>query len=79
MKANEVRLQEMNQIATALTSVGQTETAVRIRQQIDDLNQRWKALEQRTEQREQVCQQSVPKNKKYAATWVRPRSAALSP
>lgn len=40
LKANEVRLQEMNQIATALTSVGQTETAVRIRQQIEDLNAR---------------------------------------
>ncbi|GMT03322.1 hypothetical protein PENTCL1PPCAC_25496, partial [Pristionchus entomophagus] len=53
LKANEVRLQEMNQIATALTSVGQTETAVRIRQQIEDLNQRWKALEEQTEQREQ--------------------------
>ncbi|KAI6209533.1 Spectrin protein 1 [Aphelenchoides besseyi] len=53
LKAKEVRLQEMNQIATALTAVGQTETAVRIRQQIEDLNQRWKALEQQAEQREQ--------------------------
>ncbi|KJH49812.1 spectrin repeat-containing domain protein [Dictyocaulus viviparus] len=53
LKANEVRLQEMNQIATALTSVGQTETAVRIRQQIEDLNARWRALEEQTEQREQ--------------------------
>ncbi|MFH4975655.1 hypothetical protein AB6A40_002364 [Gnathostoma spinigerum] len=53
LKANETRLQEMNQIATALTSVGQTETAVRIRQQIEDLNARWKALEEQTEQREQ--------------------------
>ena len=53
LKANEVRLQEMNQIATALTSVGQTETAVRIRQQIEDLNQRWRALEQKAEEREQ--------------------------
>ncbi|KAK6060073.1 spectrin repeat-containing domain protein, partial [Cooperia oncophora] len=39
--------------ATALTSVGQTETAVRIRQQIEDLNARWRALEEQTEQREQ--------------------------
>lgn len=53
LRANEMRLQEMNQIATALTSVGQTETAVRIRQQIDDLNARWRALEEQTEQREQ--------------------------
>uniref|UniRef100_A0A0N5ANF9 Spectrin alpha chain n=1 Tax=Syphacia muris TaxID=451379 RepID=A0A0N5ANF9_9BILA len=52
LKANEIRLQEMNQIATALTSVGQTETAVRIRQQIEDLNARWRALEEQTEQRE---------------------------
>ncbi|VDM96402.1 unnamed protein product [Thelazia callipaeda] len=53
LKANEIRLQEMNQIATALTSVGQTETAIRIRQQIEDLNARWRALEEQTEQREQ--------------------------
>ncbi|CAJ0583549.1 unnamed protein product, partial [Mesorhabditis spiculigera] len=53
MKAHEVRLAEMNQIATALTSVGQTETAVRIRQQIEDLNARWRALEEQAEQREQ--------------------------
>lgn len=43
----------MNQIATSLTAVGQTETAVRIRQQIDDLNARWRALEEKAEQREQ--------------------------
>ncbi|KAE9548243.1 hypothetical protein FO519_008545 [Halicephalobus sp. NKZ332] len=53
LKANEVRLQEMNQIATALTAVGQTETAVRIRQQIEDLNARWRALEKQAEEREQ--------------------------
>jgi spectrin alpha len=53
LKANEIRLQEMNQIATALTSVGHTETAVRIRQQIEDLNQRWRALEEKAEVREQ--------------------------
>jgi spectrin alpha len=53
LKANEIRLQEMNQIATSLTNVGQTETAVRIRQQIDDLNARWRALEEKAEQREQ--------------------------
>lgn len=53
LKANEIRLQEMNQIATALTAIGQTETAVRIRQQLEDLNQRWRALEEKAEQREQ--------------------------
>lgn len=53
MKANESRLQEMNQIATTLTAIGQTETAVKIRQQLDDLNARWRALEEKAEQREQ--------------------------
>uniref|UniRef100_A0A0K0ELE0 SH3 domain-containing protein n=1 Tax=Strongyloides stercoralis TaxID=6248 RepID=A0A0K0ELE0_STRER len=53
LKANEVRLQEMNQIATALSAYGQTETAVKIKQQIDDLNLRWKALEKKAIQREQ--------------------------
>uniref|UniRef100_A0AC35U4B9 Spectrin alpha chain n=1 Tax=Rhabditophanes sp. KR3021 TaxID=114890 RepID=A0AC35U4B9_9BILA len=52
LKANETRLQEMNNIATTLSQTGHTETAVRIRQQIDDLNQRWKALEQKAVQRE---------------------------
>jgi len=43
----------MNQIATALGAIGQTETAVRIRQQMDDLNQLWRQLEHKAEQREQ--------------------------
>uniref|UniRef100_A0A8R1DU58 Spectrin alpha chain n=1 Tax=Caenorhabditis japonica TaxID=281687 RepID=A0A8R1DU58_CAEJA len=52
LKANEARLQEMNQIATALTSVGQPGAAIRIRQQIEHLNIRWRTLEEQTEQRE---------------------------
>lgn len=35
LRANETRLAEMNQIATALTTMGQTEAAMKIRQQID--------------------------------------------
>lgn len=50
---NIAKYQQKNRLATALTSVGQTETAVRIRQQIEDLNARWRALEEQTEQREQ--------------------------
>ena len=53
MKANESRLQDMNQIATALTAIGQTETAVRIQQQLDDLNTRWRVLEEKADRREQ--------------------------
>ncbi|KAI6244011.1 Spectrin protein 1 [Aphelenchoides fujianensis] len=82
LKAKESRLQEMNQIATALTAVGQTETAVRIRQQIEDLNQRWKALEQRAEQREQQLGsahevQRFTKDINEAQEWIAEKNDAL--
>ena len=46
LKANEARLQELKTVAQRLTAMGQTEAAEKIRIQIDDLNQRWAALEQ---------------------------------
>lgn len=48
LKTNEVRLAEMNEIATQVMSLGQTEAAVKIQTQIEDLNSRWKQLEQVT-------------------------------
>src|SRR5262245_15133378 len=48
-----VRLREMNQIATTLQSLGQTEAAQRIRQQIEDLNKKWTDLQQLATQRAQ--------------------------
>uniref|UniRef100_A0A915I8Y9 SH3 domain-containing protein n=1 Tax=Romanomermis culicivorax TaxID=13658 RepID=A0A915I8Y9_ROMCU len=53
LRANESRLAEMNQIATALTVMGQTEAALKIRQQIDNLNERWQSLQELTAQRAQ--------------------------
>lgn len=53
LKGNEIRLQEMNEIGTALTKIAQTETAIKIRQQIKNLNQRWKNLEKERKEREQ--------------------------
>jgi spectrin alpha len=51
LKANEARLVELNTIAERLTAMGQTEAAEKIRIQIEDLNQRWAALQQVTQER----------------------------
>ncbi|KAK6636692.1 hypothetical protein RUM43_010354 [Polyplax serrata] len=51
LKANEVRLAEMNEIAVQLMSIGQTEAAVKIQTQIQDLNHKWTSLQQLTSER----------------------------
>ncbi|EEB17271.1 Spectrin alpha chain, putative [Pediculus humanus corporis] len=51
LKANEVRLAEMNEIAVQLMSIGQTEAAVKIQTQIQDLNHKWASLQQLTSER----------------------------
>jgi spectrin alpha len=51
LKANEVRLAEMNEIAMQLMSLGQTEAALKIQTQIEDLNQKWASLQQLTSER----------------------------
>ena len=54
LKANETRLVELNTIAERLTAMGQTEAAEKIQIQIEDLNQRWAALQQVTVERAQT-------------------------
>lgn len=54
LKANEARLIELNTVAERLTAMGQTEAAEKIRIQIEDLNQRWAALQQVTQERAQT-------------------------
>lgn len=54
LKANEARLVELNTIAERLTAMGQTEAAEKIKIQIEDLNQRWAALQQVTQERSQT-------------------------
>ena len=54
LKANEARLMELNTIAEKLTAMGQTEAAEKIKIQIADLNQRWAALQQVTQERAQT-------------------------
>ncbi|XP_067134094.1 spectrin alpha chain-like isoform X2 [Centruroides vittatus] len=51
LKANEVRLAEMNEIATQLCSLGQPEAAVKIQAQVEDLNTRWQNLNDVTSER----------------------------
>ncbi|XP_072386610.1 spectrin alpha chain isoform X2 [Diabrotica undecimpunctata] len=51
LKANEVRLAEMNEIAMQLVSLDQTEAAMKIRTQIDDLNTKWTDLQKLTSER----------------------------
>ncbi|XP_022904899.1 spectrin alpha chain isoform X3 [Onthophagus taurus] len=51
LKANEVRLAEMNEIAMQLVSLGQTEAALKIQTQMEDLNTKWASLQQLTSER----------------------------
>lgn len=51
LKANEVRLAEMNEIAMQLVTLGQTEAALKIRTQMDDLNTKWTSLQQLTSEK----------------------------
>lgn len=54
LKANEARLQELNNIADRLTAMGHTEAAEKIREQITQLNQRWVTLQQVSAERAQT-------------------------
>ena len=51
LKQNEVRLSEMNDVATKLNNLGQTEAAAKITEQIEDLNTKWNNLQQASEER----------------------------
>ncbi|XP_065169865.1 spectrin alpha chain isoform X2 [Atheta coriaria] len=51
LKANEVRLAEMNEIAMQLVTLGQTEAALKIQTQMEDLNTKWHSLQQLTAER----------------------------
>lgn len=51
LKANEVRLAKMNDVAVQLTTLGQTEAAIKIQTQMRDLNEKWHSLQELTTQR----------------------------
>ena len=50
LKANEVHLAEMNEIAMQLVSLEQTEATMKIQAQLEDLNQKWTQLEKVTKE-----------------------------
>lgn len=51
LKAKEVRLAEMNEIAMQLMSLGQMEAATKIQTQMEDLNNKWQQLQTVTQER----------------------------
>ena len=51
LKANEVRLAKLNEIAVQLTSLGQTEAALKIKTQVQTLNEEWQQLQHITTER----------------------------
>merc|ERR1711956_158519 len=48
MKANEVRLAEMNEIAVQLRTLGETEAAMKIELQLAEVNKKWNELQDTT-------------------------------
>lgn len=83
LKANEARLVELNTIAERLTAMGQTEAAEKIRIQIEDLNQRWAALEQVTQERAQTLGsahevQRYHRDADETKDWIEEKEAALN-
>merc|ERR1719412_1281322 len=51
LKENEIRLQEMNEIAMQLVTLGQTEAAIKIQTQLEEVNKKWSELETTTNER----------------------------
>ncbi|CAH1785763.1 unnamed protein product [Owenia fusiformis] len=82
LKANEARLVELNTIAERLTAMGQTEAAEKIRVQIEDLNQRWAALQQVTAERAETLASSHETQRYHrdvdeTLDWIEEKSRAL--
>lgn len=51
MKANEVRLAEMNEIAVQLRTLGETEAAMKIETQLAEVNKKWNELQDTTNEK----------------------------
>ncbi|XP_051167041.1 spectrin alpha chain [Leptopilina boulardi] len=83
LKANEVRLAEMNEIAVQLMSLGQTEAALKIHTQIQDLNEKWTSLQTLTaEKASQLGSahevQRFHRDVDETKDWIREKDAALN-
>ncbi|XP_053988880.1 spectrin alpha chain isoform X1 [Hylaeus anthracinus] len=83
LKANEVRLAEMNEIAVQLMSLGQTEAALKIQTQIQDLNEKWTSLQTLTAERANQLGsahevQRFHRDVDETKDWIREKDAALN-
>ncbi|XP_011879275.1 PREDICTED: spectrin alpha chain isoform X1 [Vollenhovia emeryi] len=83
LKANEVRLAEMNEIAVQLMSLGQTEAALKIQTQIQDLNEKWTSLQTLTAERASQLGsahevQRFHRDVDETKDWIREKDAALN-
>lgn len=83
LKANEVRLAEMNEIAVQLMSLGQTEAALKIQTQIKDLNEKWTSLQTLTAERANQLGsahevQRFHRDVDETKDWIREKDAALN-
>ncbi|CAM1308149.1 SPTAN1 (predicted), partial [Pycnogonum litorale] len=83
LKANEVRLAEMNEMSTQLLSLGQVEAAVKIQTQIEDLNCKWSQLQTVTQERAQQLGsahevQRFHRDVDETKDWIQEKDAALN-
>jgi spectrin alpha len=83
LKANEVRLAEMNEIAVQLVSLGQTEAALKIQTQIQELNDKWTGLQTLTAERASQLGsahevQRFHRDVDETKDWIREKDAALN-
>ncbi|KAK7095430.1 spectrin alpha chain-like isoform X3 [Littorina saxatilis] len=83
LKANEARLQELNNIADRLTAMGHTEAAEKIREQITQLNQRWVTLQQVSAERAQTLGSAFEVQRYHREVdetkdWINEKDAALN-
>lgn len=83
LKANEVRLAEMNEIAVKLMSSGQTEAALKIQTQVQELNDKWSSLQTLTAERASQLGsahevQRFHRDVDETKDWIREKDAALN-
>jgi spectrin alpha len=83
LKANEVRLAEMNEIAMQLVTLGQTDAAIKIQAQLEDLNKKWTDLQSVTNEKVAAFErahevQRFHRDVDETKEWIQEKDEALS-
>ncbi len=83
LRANEVRLAEMNEIALQLVTLGQTDAAIKIQAQLEDLNKKWTDLQTVTTERVNAFErahevQRFHRDVDETKDWIQEKDEALS-